>query len=117
MANEFYIATVIFIIFIVMFFIYAWKKRWGEERIGTLASGNIFKDQNINPIISWQGKKRPAYNSITPERVVLNNDKTVASITFKFTHQNMSQSYYTYQFELRDIDGNFPCGTTFCVEV
>ncbi len=117
MKTELYTAVTIFIIFIIIFYAYAVQKRWGPERIGTMASENIFKDGNINPLIQIQGKNRPTYNSITPTNTIVDKENLKAYVTFLFTHQNATSSTHTYTFDLRDWDTDLSCFDTFCISV
>lgn len=116
MITELYTSIAIFIIFILIFYTYAVQKRWEPERIGTMASENISKDGNINPLIEIQGKLTPTYNSITPINTIVDKKNLRAYVTLKFTHRNGTSSTHAYVFNLRDWDVD-RCFDTFCIAV
>lgn len=122
MKKEFYIATIIFMIFIIGFYIYAIANRWGEERIGSLAANNIAMDTRFNPIIQWRGRGNFTYNSIVAKSVTFNDDSSTAkqssaTVVLRFTHQNGTVHETSYTFTLRSDDSPYPCTDTFCINV
>ena len=105
MMTEFMIAVVIFILFLVWFRIDVKKRRWGTERIGSLASSVLFLDYSINPNVPQQyGPDKPMYKNIVADAVNMNTNKTLADIDFTFVNQDNSRESKSFTFALKDSD-------------
>ena len=79
MKKEFYIASIIFLVFLIGFYILAVYKRRSEDRIGTLAANKIYNDPNINPLNYLDGDN-PKYRNIF--YISYKNDKNYVQMTF-----------------------------------
>jgi len=98
MLNELIVAIIIFIIFIVGFIIDARNRRWGDDRIGSLAGTIMINNNLINPS---DDKGIGKFQAINSKKVTMLSDET-ADICFEFIDQNGIYTYDTYNFKLVD---------------
>lgn len=119
MKKEFKLASQIFLVLIIMFYISALNNRWSDDRIQYLAVSQLKTNDNVFPYIMVNGVKEAVYDGILHDTISVNSDKTEAVVSVIIVDGD-NRIPYTGTFKLEKNGCNYANNNEadpFCINI